>query len=381
MSLHESSIDDFGYIAPTPLPQHEWDLTGPIPAKSSIMDYGYVIDGKAVGCTAKELIEAVAQRSEVSFVWTPETPEPVRPEQVPFLTQAFRRIEVATARIHMGWGLALLALGGGLAFFNLSALSGKFLMVAGALALAEGNWRFWRARKYTQEDAISEASAARFAKWIKAKNVSGYTIIVVASIIVVTIFQGMVPNATALTGLVKPAVWSGEVWRLFTAALMHASFHHTLYVVLVLLWVSRIVEQTVQRALVPLVFLVSAVVGSVFSVVLSPHTASMGASGGIMGLLAFTVVAAYLDRTKFPPQHFKRMLTTTVLLGSLGFFGLPFIDSAAHLGGVVAGSVLGWLCCGGKWPQITGKPLRLAGLAGVLGMISTAVFAIYRLVS
>lgn len=382
MSLHDSSI----VVDPPDLrPQHEWDVvTGWIPDKPAGVDYGFVVKGQTISSTPKELLEAVVQRrGEISFVWTPETPQPVRPEQVPFLTEAFRRLEVVQARTFMLFGAAMLVLGVGLAlvYEGSSSPTRDLLTILGGLGLAAGNWRYWRTRKYTQNDAITEASDTRFRAWIHERSVSGYTITILASIIVVTTIQGIAVNADALAGLVKPAVWNREVWRLFTAPLMHASLYHLVVVAYVFVWLAKIVEQALQRAFVPLLFFLSAAVGSLASVVLSTDTSSMGASGGIMGLLGFIVVAAYRERTKFPPQFFKRMLTIMVCLTSLGFFGLPFIDNAAHLGGLATGLVLGWLCTGRNWSPITGAILRLAGLSAAIAVVYFAIFTVSRLLS
>ena len=47
--------------------------------------------------------------------------------------------------------------------------------------------------------------------------------------------------------------------------------------------------------------------GSV-SLVLYPNTTSAGASGGLMGLLGFITVAAYVDREKYPPKYLKHLI-------------------------------------------------------------------------
>ena len=76
---------------PVTLPEHDWELTGWIPAKPAGFEYGYVIRGQTIGSTREQLIETLVQReSEISFVWTPETPEPVPPQRVQFLAEAYR---------------------------------------------------------------------------------------------------------------------------------------------------------------------------------------------------------------------------------------------------------------------------------------------------
>jgi hypothetical protein len=216
MSLHESSINDFGYIAPTPLPQREWDLTGPIPDKSSIMDYGYIVKAGPIGCTAQELFVAVVQRrGEISFVWTPGTPEPVRPEQVPFLIGALRDSKTRDARRWIGWGAAAVIIGLISAAFTEDwvGLNRDVFLSVGAFCVAMGNTKYWRSRTYTQADAVRDASAARFEAWVQTKGISGYTIIIIGCSLLVTIVAGIAVDSNALAGLVKPAVRNGEVWR------------------------------------------------------------------------------------------------------------------------------------------------------------------------
>jgi len=83
-----------------------------------------------------------------------------------------------------------------------------------------------RSRQYSLEDAASDASTARFTAWIKKKSLSGYTVTLAACIVVVTAAQIFPEDAIRAAGLVKPAFRNGEIWRLFTATLMHANFTH-----------------------------------------------------------------------------------------------------------------------------------------------------------
>lgn len=385
MSLHESSIDDFGYIAPTPLPRHEWDLTGPIPAKSSIMDYGYIINAGPIGCTAKELIEAVAERrGEISFVWTPASPEPVRPEQVPLLLGALRDAKTRKARnwIWCGAGAVIFGLMSAAVTEDWVRLNRDVFLAVGTFCLAMGNTMYWRSRTYTQDDAVRDGSAARFEAWIQRKGISGYTIAIIASSLLVTIVASVALDSNALAGLVKPAVWSGEVWRLFTAPLLNPSLTHFLITAAGLIHLAKIAEQRIHRALAPLLFFVSAVAGSVFSLLFDPLTTPMGgASGGLMGLVGFIAASAFHDRTNYPGEYFKRMLVIVVGLFAVNIFGFEFFDPTAGFGGLMTGGILGWLSAKLTPPPIGGKLSKFVGAGGVLAVVSTAVFAISRLLS
>jgi len=386
MALHESSIFVGGYDAPAqPLPQREWDVPDSVPVKSTIMDYGFVVKGQTIGCTRDELVESLLQRGGgIDFVWTPDTPQPVRPEQVPFLVGALREIEMDSARKWILWGAAVVTFAVILAFVSESwgKLSRDIIFTLGALLLAAGNTRYWRSRTYTQEDAVNDASAARFETWVQKKSVSVYTIAVIGFLCLVSIVAGIPEDSDALAGLVKPAVWRGEIWRLFTAPLLQSELTHFIINAAGLVFLSKRTEQTLHRALVPLLFLVSAVVGSIFSLMFDPLTTSVGgATGGVMGLVGFIAMAGFLDRTNYPARYFQRMILLMLAFFGVNLFGFEFFDPAAGAGGIVAGGILGWLSVKLNRPSISEKLLKVAGVGGVLGVASAAVFAISRMLS
>jgi rhomboid protease GluP len=361
----------------------EWDLPCVIPAKPAGSDYGYIQTRQAIACTREYLIERVQNGAEFSFVWMPESPEPVPPEKAPFLLEAFRRNLRRSAWTAILIGAAIIAFAVMLAIVihEWSMVYRNFLFVFGALSLVEGAWRFRRSYRYTQADAISDASAARFAAWLKTRALSGYTVMLIACMVVVGGVQFVVSNPIEVAGLVKPAVRNGEVWRLFTATLMHANFTHFWLNALALVHFSKIIEQTVQRALVPLVFLLTAPVGSVFSVLLYPNTTSIGASGGLMGLLGFITVAAYFDRNKYPQKYFRQMIEAIVSIGLFGLFGFAFIDNAGHFGGLAGGLLLGWLLFRRKDEFIRKKRklIELGGMAALVVLGFIAAYAVYRM--
>lgn len=362
----------------TSLQQHKWNLPHSVPAKPAGWDYGYVLKGQAIGRTREQLIELVQRGAEMSYVWTPDTPEPVLPESVPFLIDAFRRNIRREARntILFGAGLVVFDVLTAIVLHEWSLVYRSFLFVLGAVFLIDGIWVYAGSRHYTQEDAMSDAATARFAAWIKNKPLSGYSFTLAACIVVVFVIQSFLENSIEVAGLVKPAVWNGEIWRLFTATVMHANFMHFWMNLLALVSLSKIVEQTVQRAYVPLIFLLTAVVGSVFSVLLYPNSTSVGASGGLMGLFGFITITAYFDRTRYPPKYLRRMIEVIVLTGALGVVGFAFIDNAAHFGGLVAGLLLGWFFV--KRSE-NGKLVTLGGSAALIALASITAFAVYRM--
>ncbi len=354
-----------------------------MPAKPVVWDYGFFSNGYANGATREKLIDLVQRGTEVAFVWTPENPEPVVPERVPFLLDAFRTNLRRRARNAILVGAGLIAFGVVLAIVlaDWRLVYRNFLSVIGAVSLVEGFWRYAYSRHYTLEDAASDASTARFTTWIKNKSLSGYAVSLAACIVVVSAAQVFSEDAIKAAGLVKPAVRNGEVWRLFTANLMHANFTHFWLNFLALLHFSRIIEQTVRPVYVPLVFALTAPVGSAFSLLLYPNSTSIGASGGLMGLLGFITIAAYFDKTRYPPKYFRQMIEAIILTGVFGLAGFAFIDNAGHFGGLVGGVFLGWYFLRNNEQRIKGreKLLELSGAMAILALAVISAIAVYRM--
>ena len=100
-----------------------------------------------------------------------------------------------------------------------------------------------------------------------------------------------------------------------------------------------------------------------------------------MGLLGFITIAAYFDRTRYPPKYFRQMIQAIVLVGAFGLFGFAFIDNAAHLGGLVGGLLLGWVLFrrDGQPIKAHEKLLKFASIAALLALGFIAAFAVYRM--
>ncbi|HSS19805.1 MAG TPA: rhomboid family intramembrane serine protease [Pyrinomonadaceae bacterium] len=365
--------------------QHPWEITGSVSDKPKVSDYGYLIKDQSIGCSKEDLIKEASRGPLLRLVWTPETPEPVRPETVSFLTPAFKKRAVREAWKLLAGGAALLLFGIVLSFSldDWKYLYRNLWAVIGGVLLVEGAWGLRRARAFTIEDAQSDASSARFASWAENKGIGGYTVLLAAAIVLVGVAQLLAGDSESIqaAGLVKAAVWQGQIWRLATATLMHVNFMHFWMNMLALLALARIIEQTLHRSWVPLVFLVSAIGGSLFSLVLYPHTTSVGASGGILGLLGFLTVAVMRNREKYPPKYLRRLLEGIAFIGVFGAIGFAMIDNGGHLGGLVAGAACGWFFLSDKFIEKTKSVLpQLGGLS--LALIAVAAgFAIWQILN
>ena len=137
----------------------------------------------------------------------------------------------------------------------------------------------------------------------------------------------------------------GQYWRVATYSFLHFNGGHLLVNLLLLFWVGRIVENWVGIAYTAAIY-VSSVLSSAVVILLfhSLHPkagATVGASGGIFGLLAAALIISHghsadmLDRE----SRLRTWLWVALFVG-LGISFLPGISMAGHVGGLIGGTLL-----------------------------------------
>jgi membrane associated rhomboid family serine protease len=149
-----------------------------------------------------------------------------------------------------------------------------------------------------------------------------------------------VDRAVAVASVDTFAVRAGEWWRLLGGTYLHGSPMHFLGNASVLLVYGAILESKTSRLRLPLVYLLSCLGGSLCSVLLPPDVPSVGASGGIVGVIAYLFVFSRRQSVRFPAAFHG---ATASVLGGLvvaGVIGISYIDNAGHLGGALTGMAL-----------------------------------------
>ena len=191
----------------------------------------------------------------------------------------------------------------------------------------------------------------------------------------------------------------GEWHRLFSPMVLHAGLVHYFVNMSVLWFVGKAVEQYHGFAAAAILFIIPAVGGTILSAIFLPEYISVGASGGIYGLIGACIadicinwkllfskhVNASDEGTRFRHAKVLLWLLFDIIINSL--VGLtPFVDNFTHLGGMVYGFLCGlstikrlstdfFGIATSFWGKLRNILIRFSGLiiSVVLIMITTAV--------
>lgn len=173
-----------------------------------------------------------------------------------------------------------------------------------------------------------------------------YTVALIVGIVSVVLAQMSIgfDESALVAGFVKPAFLNGrEYWRIMTGATTHGSLLHVMMNCYAFYSFGKIFEMLSNRAHLAIVFLLSAIGGGVLSLIFKPDGISVGASGGIVGVIGYLAVYAF-RRRQFISQEFRKSLLINI--GFILVFGLilyQVIDNYGHIGGLITGSVYGLL--------------------------------------
>ena len=177
------------------------------------------------------------------------------------------------------------------------------------------------------------------------------------------------------------ATTDGEWWRLLTSMFMHYGIIHLLLNMWALFQVGHLVERLQGRSLYAVTYLASGIGGGFLS--LAWHGDKMwsaGASGAVFGVYGALLGHMLKEKQALPRAVFQPLMKSTLTFAGYNlFYGMvhPGIDNAAHVGGFVAGTALGWLTAMPLDPSVraslVSKKLRHAAVAlGVIVVIGVA---------
>ena len=167
-------------------------------------------------------------------------------------------------------------------------------------------------------------------------------------------------------------VLNGEFYRLITGAFLHGSLIH-LGVNMYSLWIiGSQVETYIGKIKYLIIYILSALMGSVFSIVFLENSLSVGASGAIFGLMGSLLYFGYHYRLYLSNALTSQLIPIIILNLTLGFISTG-IDNAAHIGGLIGGylstMMLGLKYKGNKSETINGTIVYIILLAFLLYVV------------
>lgn len=162
------------------------------------------------------------------------------------------------------------------------------------------------------------------------------------------------------------AVRSGEYYRLVTSAFVHIGLLHFMMNNYALYIIGSQIESFLGRFKYILVYLLSAVMGNLLSVVFSDYI-SAGASGAIFGLFGALLYFGYHYRI-YLGTVLKSQVIPLIVLNLIIGFTISGIDNAAHIGGLIGGYLL---------TMAVGVPYKSTRSEKINGWILTTIFTVF----
>ena len=384
------------------------ELEGPIwtapevfPAKPTTSPFGALSRKEArTEFDSLEALQAHVRDSRESLlaVWVPEEERMVPPEAVPALLEALRKRFVDSADID--WfearrsslvfgGLLLWAVyatysrGLPLAASQNAGLAALLLLILGLIPLYEA----WKARRsawaLTEQSLQEEAREARFEHWMDGQSLRvTYGLLVLLLMVgVAQIWVGPVSDAVDAAGLRKQ---EGDAsWRYFTAPFLHGNLLHFGLNASGLWYLGRRSEALMGWPHLLLGFLVAMIAGGVATEAFVPGTSSIGASGGLLGVLGMLLAFELLHPRLVPNSARRRLVAGVLATFAIGLVGYQFIDNAAHAGGLAAGIIYSLIVFpksrSARRPKANRTDRVVGGLAGVV-LTASALWAFWQMV-
>lgn len=136
-----------------------------------------------------------------------------------------------------------------------------------------------------------------------------------------------------------------EWWRLITAMFLHGGMTHILMNMFSLYLIGRGVEEYFDTKSYLSVYFLSGFIGSLISIVVHPISVGVGASGAIFGIFGAMAgfFIAHREQIEAHTKAFMKSFGIIIGLNLIIGFAIPSVDVSAHIGGLFAGFIGGWM--------------------------------------
>ena len=137
----------------------------------------------------------------------------------------------------------------------------------------------------------------------------------------------------------------GEIYRLFTSMFVHNNMLHISMNMLSLYMVGKIVERLFSAWAYLALYFISGLFGSFAYMSMTLYDGAVGASGAIFGIFGALAGFVLVHRRTMQQQFMQFMRDFGIILVINFFIGIifPNIAMSAHIGGLVAGVIGGFI--------------------------------------
>ncbi len=183
------------------------------------------------------------------------------------------------------------------------------------------------------------------------------------------------PRVTYYGVMIASNVLHGEVWRLFTATYLHASFGHIFFNMLMLYFFGPVLERRWGGKQFFIVYTIGGIAGNVLLTIagyfgwINPDIPGLGASGSLWAIMA--AVAIYFPNAEvlvyfLVPVRIRTMVTVYFIwfIYNIAQGGPNWGGDVCHLAGLLVGV---WWSKTGGWIWAGGSPRGLGGASPVRG--------------
>lgn len=186
----------------------------------------------------------------------------------------------------------------------------------------------------------TEAENKKFENVFKPKKIIVTKLLIIACIVMYLLSLFLTNNFTESLILLgannRGLVLNGEVFRLIANAFLHGSVIH-LAVNMYSLWIiGTQVETYLGKVKFFIIYILSALMGSLFSIIFYENSLSVGASGAIFGLMGALLYFGYHYRLYLSNALTSQIIPIIIINLFLGFT-MTGIDNGAHIGGLIGG--------------------------------------------
>jgi membrane associated rhomboid family serine protease len=176
---------------------------------------------------------------------------------------------------------------------------------------------------------------------------------------------GLIAYARDAGGLVGVA--EGQAYRIVTSAFLHSGLLHLGLNMFALYILGSLLEPAIGSARFVGIYAVSILAGSFGALLLDPNELTVGASGGIFGLMA----AAFLIARHRGLDELASQVGFFVVINLVFTFSIPGISIGGHLGGLVGGGLAALLMT-----MLERRGTRNAKLIEGVGMVALCAIAV-----